>query len=382
MPVPPRPWMNAELEALRDTVVRFIGAEITPKIKAWSDQGHIDRDLWRRAGDLGLLCTDVAEEHGGIGGDITHEALISMELVRGGGNCFRACRSIHVIAAHYVEAYGTAEQKARWLPGLCSGELIAGMGMTEPGGGSDLQNTRTKAVRCQGGYLVNGSKTFITNGSTADLLVLAVKTDPKERAKGMSLILFDTKTAGFRVGQRLDKVGLHYSDTCELFFDDCEVPEDALLGGVEGRGFYQMMEQLPYERAMIAVAGAANVQYAYDLTLDYTREREAFGKRIIEFQNTRFELAEIKTDALVSRLLADHVIERMRDGTADAEVLCMAKFWLTDKQSEVVDRCLQLFGGYGYMMDYPIGRLYADGRIERIYGGTNEIMKELIGRSL
>lgn len=376
------PWLSEDIEAFRDVIRRFIADEITPNIGKWDAQGFADRELWLKAGEMGLLGADVAEEYGGVGGHFGHCAVIAEELARAGANSFRVCLAIHVIATHYVVAYGTDAQKARWLPGLCSGEIVAGVAMSEPVGGSDLQAGRTRAVRDGNDYAVNGSKIFITNGSCADLLLLAVKTDPDQRAHGTSMLLFDTKTEGFKVGRILDKVGLHSSDTCELFFDECRVPADTLLGDAEGRGFYQMMDQLAYERVIAAVGAIANMEAAFEMTRQYTAERKAFGKAVIEFQNTRFELADIKTTTLAARTFIDLAIERMISGTVDAELASMVKYWLTERLCETVDRCVQLFGGYGYMTEYPIGRLYADVRIERIYGGTTEIMKEIIGRAL
>lgn len=376
------PWVSEDIAVMREGVRRFIADEVTPNLGKWDAQGHIDRDLWLKAGEMGLLGADIAEEHGGVGGHFGHCAIIAEELARAGANALRICLSIHVIAIHYIVAYGTEAQKTRWLPGLCSGEIMAGVAMSEPVGGSDLQAGRTRAIRQDGEYVVNGSKIFITNGSTADLLLLAVKTDPAQRAHGTSMLLFDTKTPGFQVGRVLDKVGLHSSDTCELFFDECRLPADTLLGESEGRGFYQMMEQLAYERVIAAVGAIANMEAAFDMTRLYTADRQAFGKPIIEFQNTRFELADIKTTTLAARTFVDLAIQRMIDGTIDSELASMTKYWLTEKLCETVDRCVQLFGGYGYMTEYPIARLYADSRIERIYGGTTEIMKEIIGRSL
>jgi len=376
------PWRTEETDAFRDAVRRFIEDEITPHEKAWDAQGFIDRTLWKKAGDIGLLGADIAEEHGGVGGHFGHSAVIAEELARAGANSFRICLAIHVIAAHYVVAYGTEEQRARWLPGLCSGDIIAGVAMSEPVGGSDLQAGQTRADKQDDVYVVNGSKTFITNGSSADLLLLAVKTDPAQRAHGTSMLLFDTTTPGFTVGRRLEKVGLHASDTCELFFDDCRVPISTLLGDAEGRGFYQMIEQLAYERVIAAVGAIGVIEAAFDMTLEYARERKAFGKSILDFQNTRFVLAGIKTDALAARCFIDLAIQRMIDGTIDGELASMSKYWMSERLAEIVDKCVQVFGGYGYMTEYPIARYYADARIERIYGGTTEIMKEIIGRAL
>lgn len=375
-------WRTEEIQALSDATRRFVAEQVTPNQARYCAEGATDRGLWRQAGALGLLLPDIGEAWGGSGGTFAHEAAIAHELCLAGDTSWRPGKQIHVIAAHYIEQYGTEAQKQRYLPGLASGELIAGMGMTEPGGGTDLQRLRTRAIRQGDQYVVDGSKTFITNGSIADLLVLAVKTDPAQKAKGVSLLLFETATPGFRVGRRLDKVGLHGSDTCELFFDGCEVPVDAVLGGVEGQGFYQMMRDLTYERALVGVNCAAVMEHAYRVTLAHVKERPMFDKQLIDLQHTRFELAEIKTVATIARVFADFTVDRMLDGTMSTELASMSKWWTSERQCELVSRCLQLFGGHGYMLEYPIGRMFVDARIEPIYGGANELMKDLIGRSL
>ncbi len=375
-------WFTEEIAAVANLARRFVAEEIAPNTKRWREAGVVDRSLWRKAGELGLLLPDIAEEFGGGGGTFAHEAAIGHELCLAGEASFRPGKQIHVIAAHYIERYGTHEQKQKYLPRLASGEWIAAMGMTEPNGGTDLQNLRTRAIRTGDEYLVSGAKTFITNGSIADLIVLAAKTDPSLKAKGVSLILFETATPGFRAGRRLKKVGLHGSDTCELFFDECRAPASALLGGVEGQGFAQMMSDLTYERALVGVNCAAVMEYAFSLAADYAKARDLFDKRLIDLQAPRFELAEIKTTAMIARLFADFVVERMTEGALDVELASMAKWWISDRQCEIVSRCLQLFGGHGYMMENPIGRLFVDSRIEPIYAGANELMKDLIGRSL
>jgi acyl-CoA dehydrogenase len=376
------PWENEEIALWRDAVRRFARDHVAPSERAWNEAGAIDRESWRRAGELGLFGADLPERWGGVGGHFGHAAVVAEELARVGGNSFRVAATIHVIAAHYVLAFGTDAQKSRWLPGLCSGELRAGVAMSEPGSGSDLQAMRTRALRRDDAYVVDGSKTFITNGSMADLLVLAVKTDTLQKARGISLLLFDTTTPGFLVGKRLEKLGLHASDTCELFFEGCAVPSDCLLGTQEGKGFAQMMDQLPYERAAAAVGNAAAAQHAFELARDYAAERRVFGQALNEFQNTRFELVDVKTQCFVAYTFVDHVIEVAIAGRLDPSLASMAKYWTSEVLGDVVDRCVQIFGGYGYVTDYPITRLYADARIERIYGGTTEIMKEIIGRSL
>ncbi|MDB5969680.1 MAG: acyl-CoA dehydrogenase [Hydrocarboniphaga sp.] len=375
-------WMTDELEAMRDLARRFVAEQVTPNQERWYEQGATDRKVWTKAGELGILTPDISEVYGGSGGTFAHEALIAHELCIAGDTSWRAGKQIHVIAAHYIERYGTEEQKRHYLPRLASGELIAGMGMTEPGGGTDLQSMKTRAERYSDGYRIRGSKTFITNGSIGDVLVLAAKTDPNARAKGVSLFIFETRTAGFRVGKRLKKIGLHGSDTCELFFDDCEVPADSLLGGIEGQGFYQMMKDLTYERALSGVNNAAVIEHAFRVTRDYVKERMAFGKPLLDLQHVRIQMAEVKTIATIARVFADFTIERMLDGSMDTSVASMSKWWLSEQQCEIVHRCLQMFGGHGYILDYPIARMYVDARIEPIYGGSNEILKELIGRAL
>lgn len=375
-------WMTDELGALRDLAKRFVAEEITPNQERWYEEGATDRGVWAKAGELGLLCPDIAGEYGGSGGSFAHVAVLAHELCVAGDASWRPGQQIHLIAAHYVERYGTETQKREWLPRLCSGDCIAGMGMTEAGGGTDLQNLRTRAEKTDTGYRIHGSKTFITNGSIGDVLILAAKTDPAEKARGVSLFIFETRTAGFRVGRRLKKIGLHGSDTCELYFDGCEVPASALLGAVEGQGFYQMMKDLTYERALAGINCAAVMQHAFEVTRDYTRERKVFGKAVAELQHPRFELAEVKTIATIARVFADFTVERMLDGTMDTALASMSKWWMSDTQCDIVHRCLQLFGGHGYMLEYPIARMYVDARIEPIYGGSNEILKELIGRSL
>ncbi|HSW13993.1 MAG TPA: acyl-CoA dehydrogenase family protein [Solimonas sp.] len=375
-------WMNEELEALRDMARRFVAEEVMPQQERWYEEGATDREVWRKAGELGILLSDISADYGGSGGSFAHEAIIAHELCLAGDTSWRAGKQIHVIAAHYIARYGTEAQKLRWLPGMASGEVIGAMGMSEPSGGTDLQNMRTNARRRGDRYVINGSKTFITNGSIADIIVLAVKTNPAEKAKGVSLFIFETATPGFRVGRRLKKIGLHGSDTCELFFDDCEVPADALLGEVEGQGFYQMMRDLSYERALCGVNCAAVIEHAFKVTLAHVRERRMFGGTMIELQHPRMLLAEVKTVATIARLLADFTVERMVEGRIDMSLASMSKWWISEQQCDVVNRCLQLFGGHGYILDYPIARMYADARIEPIYGGSNEILKELIGRSL
>jgi acyl-CoA dehydrogenase len=375
------PWMTDELVMFRDAVRKFIDTEIAPHEARWCAQQHVDRDAWRKAGEMGILLCDIPEDCGGAGASFAHECVVFEELQRANVTSFG--KHVHSIAAHYLLAYATAEQKARWLPKLASGEWIGAIAMSEPAAGSDLQGIRTRAVRAGDHYVINGSKTFISNGWLADLVVLVVKTDPAAGAKGTSLLVVETPDlAGYRRGRILDKIGMKGQDTAELFFDDVRVPAANLLGGVEGRGFAQLMEQLPWERTVVAVAAVAAIERAVELTVEYARDRKAFGKALLEMQNTRFKLAECRTTAHVARTFIDSCIARMMDGGLDAATASMAKWWTTEMQCQVIDECLQLFGGYGYMMEYPIAKMYADARVQKIYGGTNEIMKELIARSL
>ncbi|WP_229455693.1 acyl-CoA dehydrogenase family protein [Massilia sp. KIM] len=375
------PWMNEELQALRDAVRRFVEGEITPRQEDWARQQHVDRELWRKAGELGLLAADIPEAYGGAGGSFAHMAVVFEELSYGGDTAFGI--HVHAIVAHYLLNHGTEEQKRRYLPRLASGEMVAAIAMTEPGAGSDLKGIRTTARRTPEGYRVSGSKTFISNGYLADLVLVVAKTDPEAGAKGVSLLLLETRgNPGFRVGRILDKVGQKGQDTCELFFDEAHVALDGVLGGEEGRGFAQLMTELPYERTILGVCGVAAIERALRLTVEHARERRAFGQALIEMQNTRFVLAEIKTEATVARVFIDRCIEDMVAGRMDTVRASMAKYWISDLQCKVVDQCVQLFGGYGYMLEYPIAQMYVDARVQRIYGGANEIMKEIIARSL
>jgi acyl-CoA dehydrogenase len=371
----------AELALFRDAVRRFVETELVPHEARWREQRHVDRAAWRKGGEMGLLLCAVPSELGGVGADMRYEAVVYEELVRGGAMGFG--KHVHEIVAHYLVAYGTPEQQQRWLPKMASGESIAAIAMSEPGAGSDLQGIRTRAAKDGGQYVVNGSKTFISNGHIADLVLLVCKTDPQAGARGTSLLMIETpELPGFRRGRILDKIGQKAQDTAELFFDDVRVPASNLLGAEEGRGFAQLMQQLPFERTIIAVSAVAVMERAVELTAAYAKERRAFGKALIEMQNTRFKLAECKTIARVARVFVDDCVRQLMDGTMDATTASMAKWWATEMQCQVVDECLQLFGGYGYMLDYPIAQMYADSRVQKIYGGTNEIMKELIARSL
>ena len=374
-------WMNPELDSFRDAVRRFVASEIAPHGERWRAQQHVDRDLWNKAGAMGLLAADIPEEYGGSGGNFAHMAIVFEELGHAGDMAFGL--HVHAIVAYYLLNQGTEEQKRRYLPQLASGAMIAAIAMSEPGAGSDLKGIRTSAVKGSDGYRINGSKTFISNGYLADLVLVVVKTDPAGGAKGISLMLLETRdNPGFRVGRILEKVGQKGQDTCELFFDDAHVAFDGVLGGEEGRGFVQLMTELPYERTIIGVAGVAAIERALALTVEHAKERKAFGQALIEMQNTRFVLAEIKTEATVARIFIDRCIEDMLAGRMDTVRASMAKYWISDLQCKVVDQCVQLFGGYGYMLEYPIAQMYVDARVQRIYGGANEIMKEIIARSL
>jgi len=328
------------------------------------------------------LCAGIPEEYGGAGGTFAHETVINREISLAGLDCLGA--PLHSgIVAPYIYRYGTEEQKRRWLPKLATGELVSAIAMSEPGTGSDLQGVRTTAKKSGNGYVLNGSKTFITNGQHANLIIVVAKTDPIAGHKGISLMVVETDDAqGFRRGRKLNKLGLDWADTSELFFEDVKLPAEALLGADEGQGFVQLMTELPQERLLVATAGIGMIERAVRLTIDYVKERKAFGKAIVEFQNTQFVLAECKTEATVAKVFHDHCVERHVRHELDTTTASMAKYWITDLQNSIVDRCLQLFGGYGYMDEYPISRMYRDARVQRIYAGTNEIMKLLIARSL
>ena len=379
----PRPeWMNEELDLLSESARRFFEQECAPHYDIWEKEGSVGRETWEKAGALGLLGAEIPEEYGGPGGSFAHDAVITFEANRAGIDGFGA--PLHnAIVVPYILHYGSEEQKQRWLPRLVTGELIGAIAMTEPAAGSDLQGTRTVARRDGNHYVIGGSKTFITNGALANLIVTVTKTDPSKGAKGMSLFVVETdEVEGFRRGRKLDKVGLKANDTSELFYEDVRVPADALLGPEEGMGFVQLMQQLPQERLLIAIQAMGRIERALAVTLDYVKTRKAFGKAIAEFQNTQFKLAECKTEATVARVFVDHCIARHLKGELDTATASMSKYWLTDLQCRIIDECLQLHGGYGFMNEYPIARMYRDARVERIYGGTNEIMKLVIARTL
>ena len=379
----PRPaWMTEDLVLLEEQARRFLAAEFGPHLEKWHEEHAYPREVWTKAGAAGLLCASIPEEYGGAGGTFAHEAVIDREYSLAGFDTFGA--SLHSgIVAPYILRYGTEEQKRRWLPKLATGEMVGAIAMSEPGTGSDLQGVRTTAKRSGNGYLLNGSKTFITNGQHANLIIVVAKTDPKEGSKGVSLMVVETDDAqGFRRGRKLKKLGMDSADTSELFFEDVALPAESLLGIEEGQGFYQLMKDLPQERLIVSIHAVSMIERALGLTIEYVKQRQAFGKKIIDFQNTQFVLAECKSEATVAKVFLDHCIERHVKGELDTVTASMAKYWLTDLLGKIVDRCLQLFGGYGYMDEYPISRLYRDARVLRIYAGTNEIMKLLIARSL
>ncbi len=374
------PWITPDVEMFRDGARKFWKNELMPHVERWEEQGHVDRHIWNRMGELGLLLADVPADYGGGDGNYAHLASL---IEVGAENGFGLGYGPHYIVAQYLLDYGTDEQKAKWLPAMARGECVASIGMSEPGAGSDLAGIKTRAVRDGNEYIVNGSKTFNTNGFHADIVLLAAKTDTSAGAKGVSLFAVDVRDLpGFRRGRVLDKVGLKAQDTIEIFFDDMRIPADSILGGAEGVGFGQMMEQLPYERTLIAIRAVATAERAVSLTTEHVKSRQAFGATLIRLQNTRFELAEMKTEAFISRVFIDQCIQWQIDGRLDAVTAAMAKWWSTDRECNAVDRCLQLFGGYGFMREFPIARMYMDSRAQKIYGGANEIMKEIIARQL
>ncbi|MBT8473494.1 MAG: acyl-CoA dehydrogenase [Marinicaulis sp.] len=375
-------WKTDELVLFEEEVAKFFKRELTPHVEKWREQGRVDRWAWEKAGEQGILCMSMPEEYGGLGGNFAYEQIAIEQQIKQGVEGFGA--PLHnTIVAPYILHYGTEEQKKRWLPKMATGELIGAIAMTEPGTGSDLQNVKTTALKEGNQYVVNGSKTFITNGQNANIIIVVAKTDPSEGAKGVSLMVVETDGAdGFERGRNLKKLGNKAQDTSELFFNDVKIPTENLLGTDEGQGFFQLMEQLPQERQEIAVQAISATELAIDLTIDYVKERHAFGKPILAFQNTKFELAELKSKATMARVFVDYCTQQLIDGKLDATTASMSKYLVTELEGEVMDRCLQLFGGYGYMDEYPISRLFADARVQRIYGGTNEIMKLLISRSL
>ncbi|TWG99942.1 acyl-CoA dehydrogenase [Mesorhizobium sp. J18] len=379
----PKPaWAGDDVAMLYDMAVRFLEAEIAPRYEEFEKAEKFDRESWLKAGANGLLCASMPEKYGGSGGTYAHESVIAEALGHVGTDGFGI--ALHnAIVAPYILHYGSEEQKRKWLPRMATGELIGAIAMTEPGAGSDLQGVKTRAEKDGNQYRINGSKTFITNGQLANLIIVVTKTDPEKGAKGTSLIVVETdEVEGFERGRNLDKIGLKSNDTSELFFNDVRVPTANLLGSEEGQGFVQLMQQLPQERLLIGAQAISMIERALAVTIDYVKERKAFGKPILDFQNTQFKLAELKTEATVGRVFYDNCVARHIESGLDPVTASMAKYWLTDLQCKIVDECLQLHGGYGYMNEYPIARMYRDARVQKIYGGTNEIMKLLIARSL
>jgi alkylation response protein AidB-like acyl-CoA dehydrogenase len=374
-------WMNDELRIFRKAVRSFFNAEFVPHKKRWEKQGVIDREVWHKAGKLGLLCPSVPEEYGGAGGHFGFDVVVSEEQTRAGFSGFGS--TVHSIAVGYILSYGSEAQKQYFLPKAVSGEMVAAIAMSEPCAGSDLQGIKTTAVQDGEEYVINGSKTFITNGQNSDFIIVAAKTDKNLGAKGISLIIVEKeKVSGLQVGRPLEKMGRKSSDTTELFFDSVRVPVSNLLGKEPGQGFYQLMEELPRERMFIGVVAVAMMELALENTVKYVKDRSAFGKPLLALQNTRFKLAEAKTETTVARIFVDNCIKRTIAGTLDVETACMAKWWTTQKQCEIIDECLQLHGGYGYMMEQTIAQMYTDSRAAKIYAGANEVMKEVIGRTL
>jgi acyl-CoA dehydrogenase len=380
-----RPSFMAEEDIVifEDAVGKFFDEHAPEsRVAKWREDGIVERAMWNEAAEAGLAGLSLPEQYGGAGGDYRHEVILMEQLGLKGVDGFGL--SLHnAIVAHYILHYGTEEQRQRWLPGFCDGAYVSAIAMTEPGAGSDLQGIKSTARLDGNEYVINGSKTFITNGQTANFIIVVCKTDPTQGSRGTSLIVVETEGAeGFERGRNLDKLGMEAADTSELFFNDVRVPTTNLIGGDEGQGFYQLMGQLPQERLNIAVQGIATIERALAVTIDYVKQRKAFGKAIIDFQNTQFKLAECKTKATVARVFVNHCIGLHLQGKLDASTASMAKYWVTDLENEIIDECLQLFGGFGYMAEYPIARMYRDSRVQRIYGGTNEVMKILIARTL
>jgi acyl-CoA dehydrogenase len=375
-------WIDEDLELFRDGARRFIDKEVVPQEARWAEQKYVDRTIWNLFGSAGLLCPAIPETYGGGGGDFSHDAVLAQEMARAlaiGPNL-----NIHsAIVAHYILRYGSEEQKLRWLPKMATGEFVTAIAMTEPGAGSDVKSISTQAVRSGDVWRINGSKTFITNGYLADLVCVIAKTDPAAGARGISLIMVETQgLAGYRRGNILEKIGLKGQDTCELFFDDMEVPLGNLLGPEPGRGFPQLMEQLPQERMLIALGCVATMERAVEETIAYTKQRRVFGAPLLDLQNTRFKLAECKTKATIARDFVDGCLVKVLAGELDPATAAMAKWWCSQTNCEIIDECLQLHGGYGYMTEYPIARMYVNARVGKIYGGSNEIMKEIVARTM
>ncbi len=376
----PRTLFTSDHESFRDSFRRFAEREIAPFHAQWEEQGFVDREVWRKAGANGFLCMTMPEAYGGSAADRLYSVVQMEELARGGYSGIGY--GLHnEIVAPYLLHYGSEAQKRKYLPVMASGDMIGAIAMSEPAAGSDLQGVKTTAIRHGDHYVLNGSKTFITNGWHADLVIVVAKTNPEAGAKGTSLLLVERGMPGFETGQRLKKMGLKAQDTSELFFNDVKVPLDNLLGA-ENRGFISLMEQLPWERLQIAIGAAAKSQAAIDWTLAYVKDRKVFGQTVAHFQNTRFKLAELQTQVQIAQVFVDKCLELLLQNQLDTATASMAKYWVSDLENQVMDECVQLFGGYGYMLEYPIARAFVDARVQRIYGGTNEIMKEVIARAM
>ena len=375
------PWITDEHEQYRVTVSKFLDDELVPYQEQWRKEGVVGREIWSKASELGILNASVPEVFGGSELPQTFDVVLFHELARRGESGWGV--HVHNIVTHYIVAFGTEDQKARWLPGLGNGDFIGAIAMSEPGTGSDLQSVKTKAKRDGNEYVISGSKTFITNGQCANLICVVCKTDSELGAKGISLVLVETDNSnGFRRGRNLEKIGMKSQDTSELFFDEVRVPTSNLLGPDEGKGFYQLMRQLAWERLILAITSLGSSERALQVTKEYVQERKAFGSRIMDFQNTRFKLAEVATQVSVLSAFVNECISELIESKLTAEKAAMAKWWGSETQCKIMDECLQLFGGYGFMTEYPIANLYADARVQKIYGGTNEIMKEIIARSI
>jgi acyl-CoA dehydrogenase len=376
----PRTLFSPEHETFRDSARRFMEVEVKPHDEKWQEQGYVDRGVWLKAGKIGFLCMSMPEEYGGAGADRLYSMVLIEEQARANNSSLGWGLHSEIVAP-YLLNYGSEVLRKKYLPKMASGEMIGAIAMSEPGAGSDLQGVKTSAIRKGERYVVNGSKTFITNGWNCDLVIVVAKTDPTQGAKGTSLIVVDTSMKGFSKGKRLKKMGLKGQDTAELFFDNVEVPAENLIGQ-ENNGFVYLMQELPWERMQIAIAAAAKAEAAIRWTIDYVRERKAFGKPVASFQTTRFKLAELSTEAQVARVFVDRCMELLLAKKLDTATASMAKYWVTDLEGRIIDECVQLHGGYGYMWEFPISQAYVDARVQRIYGGTNEIMKELISRSI
>ena len=381
--IPATGWrLDEEVSIFSDSVGQFFEKECAPHVPQWRKDGIVPKEMWLKAGEMGILGASVSEEYGGMGGDFRHEAIIAEQMGWKGIDGFGITLHNGIIAP-YIESFGTEEQKQKYLPKIATGEIITAIAMTEPGTGSDLQNIKTTAKKNADGYILNGSKTFISNGQNANLILVCAKTDPTEGAKGVSIMLVETEgAAGFERGRNLEKIGQHAADTSELFFNDVQLGPDAVLGGKEGMGFIQLMQKLPQERHIIGVQGMATIERAIHVTVEYVKQRKAFGKTIWDFQNTQFKLAECKTEATVAKVFVDRCTDLLLENELDSATASMSKYWVSDLQCKIVDECLQLHGGYGYMDEYPIAQMYADSRVQRIYGGANEVMKMLIARTM